>query len=160
MAVYHEGLPDEVVVEGIHEGSQEVKDLWLKCQEIRPLRRIAAAGHPRGLARHFPFSRVLHCHCCDNPYYGEAVRKDDHVDLRLCHERRGPGRHCSPKPRSRSVPALVDQMGQRVMPHLKLDDSWKTRLIAALRTQETQQHDQGQLERLRRALEALRKQHL
>ena len=117
------------------------------------------SGHPRGPAHHFPFSRVLTCHHCGSPYYGEAHRDGEQSTLRLSHERRGPGRHCKPKPSSRSVDALVDQMGDRVMPHLKLDATWKSRIIAVLRSDEPPQEDRGQGERLRRALENLRKQH-
>ena len=157
--VYHQRLPDEVVVDGIHEVPQEVRDLWLKCQEIKTRRHNTTAGHPRVPSRHFPLSRVLSCHRCGNPYHGEAVRKGDHVDLRLTHDRRGSDRHCNTKPRSQSVSALVEQMGQRVMPHLKLDSTWKDGVIAALTAREPQQPNQGQPERLRRALENLRKQH-
>ena len=130
--VYHQGLPDEVVVDGTHELLEEVKDLWLKCQETKARRRNTAAGHPRGLARHFPFSRVLTCQRCGNPYYGEAVRSGEKEELRLSHERRGSGRNCSARPRSRSVSALMDQMANKVMPYLKLDTSWKARVMAIL----------------------------
>ena len=50
-------------------------------------------------------------------------------------------------------------MGDRVMPYLKLDSTWKSRIIAVLRSDEPPQDDRGQGERLRRALENLRKQH-
>jgi len=50
-------------------------------------------------------------------------------------------------------------MGDRVMAHLKLDPTWKSRIIAVLRSDEPPQEDQGQEERLGRALENLRKQH-
>ena len=159
--VYHQGLTDEVVVDGTHEVPPEIKDLWTKGQEIKSRRRNTTAGHPRGPNRHFPFSRVLTCHRCGDPYYGEAVRKGDQVDLRLSHDRRGSDRHCNPKPRSQSVSALVKQMGQRVLPDLKLDASWKTRVIAALKNQDDPtDQDQGQRDRLGQAIENLRKQHL
>jgi hypothetical protein len=160
IVVYHEGQPDESVTDGSHEVPQEVKDLWTKCQEIKVSRRNNTAGHPRGESRSFPFSRVLTCHQCDRPYYGEALRNADQATLRLSHERRGPERDCHSKPRSQSVKALVDQMGERIMPYLKLDATWKTRVIAALKSQAPQMHDQNQQMRLTRALENLRKQHL
>ena len=158
--VYHEGQSDEVVVDGSHDVPREVKELWLKCQEIKVSRRSGTAGHPRGPSRSFPFSRILTCSRCGSPYYGEAVRKADQVTLRLSHDRRGSERNCRSNPRSQSVTALVDQMGERVMPYLKLDASWKTRVIAALKTQEPHKQDQNQHERLDRALQNLRKQHL
>ena len=86
--VYHEGQDDELVTKGIHEVPQEVKDLWAKCQEIKRSRRNTTTGHPRGPAHHFPFSRVLTCHHCGSPYYGEAHRDGEQSTLRLSHERR------------------------------------------------------------------------
>ena len=157
---YHEGLPDEMVTDGSHEVPQEVKDLWAKCQDIRASRRNTTAGHPRGPSRSFPFSRVLACHQCGSPYYGESVRKADQATLRLSHERRGPERDCHSRPRSQSVTALVHQMGDRVMPYLKLDTTWKTRVTTALKRQAPQTQDQSQQKRLIGALENLRKQHL
>ena len=53
----------------------------------------------------------------------------------------------------------MDQMAHRVLPYLKLDASWKTRVIAALRARVTETHDEGQQDRLRRAVDNLRKQH-
>ena len=50
-------------------------------------------------------------------------------------------------------------MGDRVIPHLTLGATWKNRIIAVLRSDEPPQVDQGQEERLRRALENLRKQY-
>jgi hypothetical protein len=43
---------------------------------------------------------------------------------------------------------------------LKLDATWKTRVIAALKNQDPKEQDHGQKERLNRAIENLRKQHL
>ena len=157
--VYHQRLPDEVVVEGTHGLSKEVKDLWLKCQETKTRRRNTISGHPRGQARHFPFSRVLNCQRCGNPYYSEAVRNGENEDLRLSHERRGSGRHRDARPRSRSVSSLMDQMAQRVMPYMTLDSTWKSRILAVLGAEEPEKQDQGQRDRLERALENLRKQH-
>ena len=80
--------------------------------------------------------------------------------LRLSHERRGADRNCNCRPRSRTVRALVDQMGERVFPYLKLDKCWKPRVVAALRAQEPDDHDPGKEKRYKTALENLRKQHL
>ena len=56
--------------------------------------------------------------------------------------------------------ALVHQMGDRVMPYLKLDTTWKTRVTTALKRQAPQTQDESQQKRLIGALENLRKQHL
>ena len=157
--VYHKGLSDEIVVEGSHHIPKEVKDLWTKCQEIRTSRRNNTAGHPRSLSRSYPFSRILSCHECGSPYYGETVGKGDKATLRMSHNRRGPQRDCLSKPQSQSVAELVDQMGERVMPYLRLDPTWKSRVTAALKAEDPQPHDPSQQKRLTRALENLRKQH-
>ena len=157
--VYHQGHSDEVVVGGAHEAPSEVKELWMQCQETKFLRRNTAAGHPRGQERHFPFARVLRCQRCGNPYYGETVHSGEKEDLRLSHERRGSGRHCDARPRSRSVQALMDQMAQRVMPYLKLDTAWRARVLDVFSVDEPKQQDQSQQDRLQRALDNLRKQH-
>jgi len=157
--VYHEGLPDEIVVDGYHHVPQEVKDLWAKCQDVKKSRRNSTAGHPRKPSRSYPFSRILACDGCGSPYYGEAVIKPDETILRMAHERRRSERSCRCRPRSQSVPALVDQMGERVMPYMKLDATWKTRVVAALKAQVPRTHDVNQQKRLTGALENLRKQH-
>ena len=84
--VYHEGQADEIVLDGSHHVPQEVKDLWIKCQDIKKSRRTNTAGHPRGPSRSFPFSKVLACDGCGSPYYGEAVHKADQIILRMAHE--------------------------------------------------------------------------
>lgn len=78
-------------------------------------------------------------------------QRGDEFDLRLSPERWGPDRSCNRRPRSRSVQALADQMGERVMPYLKSDGSWKSRIVAALRTQEPDDHDPGKEKRFKNA---------
>ena len=51
-------------------------------------------------------------------------------------------------------------MGQRVLPDLKLDATWKTRIIDALKIQDPNDQDQAQQDRLAQAIENLRKQRL
>ena len=114
---------------------------------------------PLGLSLEFgPEIGMGHSDQFSHPF-PDALPLGDDVDLRLTHDRRGSDRHCNTKPRSQSVSALVEKMGQRVMPHLKLESTWKDGVIAALMAKEPQQQNQGQPERLRRALENLRKQH-
>lgn len=158
--VYHKGQPDGEVRQGVHEVADDIKHLWLRCQEVKQERRLTAAGRPRGPARHYPFSRVLACHRCGQPYYGEAVGKPQHVELRLSHERRGPVKHCDAWPRSRSVDALNSQFAERVLCYVQLDSSWKDRVLAALLQEEPQPADQDQAVRLQQAIGNLQKQHL
>ena len=71
--VFHNGLPDEEIVDGCQEISPEVRELWLRCQQVKGERRISTRGQPRSPARHFPFAKVLRCGRCHQPYYGETV---------------------------------------------------------------------------------------
>ena len=159
--VFHEGLPDEQVFEGSHEVSEELKRLWLKCQEVKRQRRTCGAGHPRGPKRHYPFSTVLKCHRCGKPYYGEAVRHGDWSDLRLTHERRADGRNCDVSPRSRSIAVVSQEFSERVLPYLDLPSTWKEMVIEALQSNKAVNDDDAAIRKsLERALENLRKQHL
>jgi len=59
------------------------------------------------------------------------------------------------------VKSLVDQMGERVLPYLTLDATWKSRIVAALGSrEEIDDYDPGKELRFKNALEQLRKQHL
>jgi DNA invertase Pin-like site-specific DNA recombinase len=158
--VYHKGLPDEQVIDGFHDVPSEVRELWLRCQEVKRERVIQTAGHPRNEKHEYPFSRLLKCQRCGNPYHGEAVYSRNGANLRLIHERRGLGRKCDSRPRSRSVESLCQEFSDRVLAHVHLDDGWKNMIVAAMRAEPELKDLQGQRNRLTRALENLRKQHL
>ncbi|MFC1945470.1 recombinase family protein [Chloroflexota bacterium] len=158
--VYHKGLPDEEVFVGKHEVPSEVRDLWLRCQTIKKERTFTTMGHPRGENHDYPFSRVLKCHRCGNPYHGEASYYSNRTNLRMIHERNCGGKHCDTRPRSHSVESLCDQFGGRVLANFHLDDNWKTLATAALQTDPEPKDVQVQRDRLTQALKNLRKQHL
>lgn len=159
-AVWHPGEPEEQVRDGSHEVPAEVKELWLKCQDVKRERARMAAGHPRAPARSYPFSRILACHRCGSPYHGEAVRKRGRMVLRLFHVRQGEGRACGVSPASQTVRALTHQFGDRVLPYLRPGEDWRPRITAALARGRTSALDGGKVQRLKQALENLRKQHL
>ncbi len=157
--VYHKGLPNEKVLDGCHEVPGEVRELWLRCQEIKRARDNNATGHPRRENHDYPFSRVLRCHRCGNPYHGEAVYYRGQTQLRLTHERRNLGRKCVTWPRSRSVDSLSHEFSECVLSYVKLDKNWKERVFAALNGDEQEKGSDEQRSKLERALENLRKQH-
>jgi hypothetical protein len=157
--VYHQGLSDEQVFDGKHEIPDEIKDLWRRCQEIKRNRAITKVGHPRNESHDYPFSRVLFCPSCGQPYHGEAVYYHGRTILRMTHERRTLGRNCDMWPRSRSVDSLSQEFSQRVLPHLHLNDGWKNLVVTALRGERKAEDTTKQKERLEAALENLRKQH-
>ena len=157
--VYHEGLPDEEIVDGCHEVSPEVRELWLRCQQVKDERRVSTRGQPSGPARHFPFSKVLRCQRCHQPYYGETVYQSGNANLRLSHERHNAGRNCDAWPRSQSVEALSGQFQDRVLSHLVLPDTWKSMILEATLSEDEYQVDTKEIPRIQHALENLRKQH-
>ena len=158
--IYHDGQPDEMIINGIHELPDEVRNLWQQCQRIKRDRLSPGAGHPRGETRSFPFSKILKCYFCGQPYYGEAVNRGDWTDLRLTHERRVAGRLCHVKPRSRSVTSVVDEFGGRVITYLHLPSDWKDDIVKALNSDRTVNHEEAEKRaRIEKALENLRKQH-
>jgi hypothetical protein len=161
--VHHEGQPDEMIIKGSHRVPDEVKQLWQHCQVIKKARLNRTSGHPRGESHDYPFSKVLKCHRCGNAYHGEAVYYKGKADLRLTHERRAMGKQCEVLPRSRSVASVSREFADRVLAYVTLDEGWKQRMIAALTNNggvTEAKANQVQAERLHKAIENLRKQHL
>jgi hypothetical protein len=158
--IYHEGLSDEQIIDGCHEVSQEIRELWLQCQQIKGSRLNFDRGQPRGPARHFPFSKVLRCERCHQPYYGETICRCGKTSLRLSHERQNTGRNCDTWPRSQSVEALSDQFRDRVLKYMELPDTWKSMIMEATMNDDGYQADTKEIPRIQQALENLRKQHL
>ena len=102
----------------------------------------------------------MRCHLCGNPYHGEAVHYRGRTQLRLTHERRNLGRKCNTWPRSRSVDSLCKEFNDRVLAHVKLDESWINSVISMLHDKDEQDRFKEQRNKFQRALENLRKQHL
>jgi hypothetical protein len=92
----------------------EVRQLWQCCQVIKKERTNRTSGHPRGESHDYPFSRVLKCHRCGNPYHGEAVYYKNHAYLRLIHKRRTLGKQCDIMPKERLRKALENLRKQHL----------------------------------------------
>jgi hypothetical protein len=148
------------VLDGVHQVPDQVRELWLQCQEVKQERAKTAAGHPRRPSRTYPFSRILSYWHCGSPYHGEAVLKPTGEILRLFHVRQGEGKVCSIRPLSQTVGAVSEQFSRRILACLQLDASWKTRIVGALRRDQGKTDDAARAQRIQRALENLRKQHL
>ena len=156
-AVYHPGEPDEEVRDGTHDVPEEVKTLWLQCQEWKRQRTKHREGRPRSARRAYPFSKVAVCDGCDRPYGGQPVhRRYGEVIRRLYHRRP----FCELEPHSVRVENLMAQFQEGVLPYVTLDQKWKHTVMRALRQEkDAPSHDQEQA-RMERALTNLRKQHL
>jgi hypothetical protein len=155
--VYHPGKHDERVRDGTHDVPDEVRTLWLQCQEWKQQRTKRREGRPRLARRAYPFSKVAVCDECDRPYGGQPVhRKYGEVIRRLYHRRP----FCDLEPHSVRVEHLMAQFQEGVLPYVTLDQEWEHTVISALRQEEgASSHDHEQA-RLERALTNLRKQHL
>ena len=154
--LYHEGLPDEKVIDGTHEVSPEVRELWLCCQTVKQERQTSTRGRPRRPVRHYPFSKVLRCQHCHQPYYGEAVYLSKREILRLVHERHNIGHDCNVWPRSQAIEDVSNQFRDRVLPYLVLPDTWESMIMAAISQDDNLPVDVAQTQHIERAMENLR----
>ncbi|MBI4311717.1 MAG: recombinase family protein [Chloroflexi bacterium] len=155
-AVYHPGEPDEEVRGGAHEVPAEVKELWLRCQEIKAQQRRTRVGAPRRRPRAYPFSRLAFCAGCGGRFTGKPARTtqgDESLRLVVPHAR------CDLQPHSVRVDYLEAQWREGVLPYLTLDDGWQRGIAQALQD-EAGPSNEKDCRRLESALANLRKQHL
>ena len=155
-AIFHPGEQDEEVRVGTHEVPAEVKELWLKCQEVKARQCRTKVGGPRRKYRAYPFSRLAKCALCGGEYTGKpTISRHGEESRRLVHT----FPRCELRPYSISLYLVTAQWQEDVLPYLKLDDGWRAAVITSL--QEEPSQDRGaERQRLERALENLRKQHL
>jgi DNA invertase Pin-like site-specific DNA recombinase len=155
--VYHPGRSDEEVRDGTHEVPQEVKDLWLRCQEVRSRRSTPWSRYPKSAPRVYLFSGVLTCDACGSRYKGQAIVRRPHFFQRLSHQRQA----CPVRPQSLGMKVVTSQFAERVLPYLRFDADFTALVTKALAHggQQTSSSIQDQMQRLERALDQLRKQH-
>ena len=147
------------MIDGIHEVPPEVKELWLKCQQVRQERRVGTCsigGQPRKDDRHYIFSKVLKCGKCSQPYYGTTAHQPRYKTLRLIHERQEGGHSCNASTKSYSIAPLSQQFNDRVLTHLHLPDDWKEIIIGLTKEDEVKAVDDTQVKRVTQALERTR----
>jgi len=151
-AVFHPGEPDEEVREGSHQIPTEVRELWLKCQEIKRhrVRNPLVSGPVQ--RRIYPFSGVVRCLSCHRPYHGRSAQGRDG---RLIPELQHHVRRCGAQPTNVPAHAIESEFDLHILPHLKLDEEWEKAVLACLDTGQTSA-DESELQRLRAALQKLR----
>ena len=157
--VFHRGSQETKVIDGIHEVPTEVKELWLKCQQVRQERRVGTrsiGGQPRKNDRHYIFSKVLKCGKCDQPYYGTTAHQPRYQTLRLIHARQEGGHNCDASPKSYSIEPLNQQFNDRVLTYLHLPDDWKKMIMGLTTGDEPKAVDDIQKKRMEQALERTR----
>ncbi len=156
-AVFHPGKSDEHVKDGTHEVPDEVKELWIRCREVRRQRAKQPDGRPRLRNRAYLFSKVALCDQCGRHYGGQpSQRNSGRVIRRLCHARP----FCELRPHSVRVENLVAQFQETVLPHIALDCDWKSTILNAMSKGREVSSDDEARAKIQRALKNLRKQHL
>ena len=156
-AVYHPGRPDEEVQDVEHQVPDEVRGLWLKCQQVKRERANNSAGRPRNARRAYPFSRLTICAGCGRRYGGQPVYQESgKVIRRLYHGEP----YCDLVPHSIRVENLMAQFHEGVLPYVSLDAQWQDDVLKTLSHDDADDDLGERRERLVRALSNLRKQHL
>ncbi len=155
--VFHPGKTDEKTLDGTHEVSDEVKELWLRCQQVRRQRANQTEGRPRLRDRAYLFSKVALCDQCGRHYGGQpSQRNSGRVIRRLCHSRP----FCELRPHSVRVENLAAQFQEGVLPYISLDSAWKSTVLATLQRGKETSVDGKFRTKIQQALKNLRKQHL
>ena len=155
--VYHQSRPDEQVIDGVHEVQPDLRELWLRCQDVRRDRNQPGRPGPRAREqRVYPLTGVLVCDGCGQPFHGNCSQSHGQSYPRMFHS----WRRCTMRPQSVSAPRVEEEFGQRVLGCVTLDDGWRQAVLGAL-SQEGPQPDRGvEIGRIDGALANLRKQHL
>ena len=155
-AIFHPGEPDEEIKDGTHEVPAEVKELWLKCQEVKRQRVRPGQYSSKREVRIYPFTGVLVCDICGKPYHGEAVKRPSGLYLRMFHYQCS----CEVRPHSFSADLFAKGFGGRVLRYVCIDEGWRNAILAALAKDTPQADTSAKLRHIESAIANLRKQHL
>lgn len=155
-AIFHPGEQDEKVKEGKHEVPAEVKELWLKCQDVKrqrtkPWNRGATS---RAKPRTYLFSGILTCEDCGSRYKGLAIHKGQRVRQRLIHQRGT----CGIRPRSQLMDQLSQQFADKVLPALVIGSDFRDYVMKARGRANARPMADKDIQRLQNALQQIRKQ--
>ena len=154
---YHLGRPDEELKDGVHEVPEEVRSLWIKCQEVRRQKTLSPQPSPRSRShRVYPLTGVLVCDNCGEPFHGVSTISKPRSYPRMFHS----WHRCGMKPLSVAAPSVEREFSERVLSCLSLDDGWQTAILGALATEGPQPDHRLEKKRIEMAIANLRKQHL
>ena len=142
--------------EGAHQVPDEVKDLWLRCQEIRQERSQSRHVLITRAHRFYPLSGPLRCNSCGLLYHGKAARQNSGATvLKMEHDLR----RCRTKPAMVPTTKLHSQFSDDILSHLVLDGGWKRAIIKAMFISYPAE-EMGASKRIEKALARLRKLYL
>ncbi len=155
--VYHRGRPDELVIDGVHEVPEEVRELWLQCQEVRRERSQPGQPSPRTREqRVYPLTGVLVCDGCGLPFHGIFNQSKGFSYSRMQHS----WHRCEMRPQSVPGPRVEEEFAQRVLGCVTLDEGWRQAVLGALAKEGPRPDHSLEIGRIDGALANLRKQHL
>ena len=156
-AVYHRGRPDEEVRPGVQNVPAEVRELWRRCQVVRRERgRRGRSSPPAREHQIYPFTGVLICDNCGEPYHGITSHSRDRRYPRMAHS----WRRCGCRPSSVSGPAVEEEFAERVLGCVSLDEGWRDAVLRALVSEGPRPDHSLDIKRIEGALANLKKQHL
>jgi len=157
VVVYHRGQSDEEVIPGVHEVSDEIKELWERCQNIRRFKNAPGRSTPPSRQqRIYPLSGVLTCDGCGMPFHGIGLTKNGSVSLRMAHS----WHRCDVRRQSVSAPHVEQEFSERVLGCITLDDGWRSAVLQAMSNESPEPDHSLDIRRIDAALANLRKQHV
>ena len=127
--IYHRGRLDEQVIAGAHEVPEEVRELWLRCQDVRRERNQPGQPSPRVREqRIYPLTGVLACDGCGLPFHGIFNLSKGRSYPRMQHS----WYRCAMRPQSVPANRVEEEFAQRVLGCVTLDDGWHQAVSQAL----------------------------
>jgi len=155
--IYHRGKPDEKVIPGAHEVSEEVKQLWNLCQVVRQDKN--SPGQPSPPSREqriYPLTGVLICDGCGEAFHGVGHHSGGRIHPRMIHS----WHRCDISPRSVPAYKVEKEFGERVLGCISLNEGWRSLVLRAMANEGPEPDREPEIKRIDGALANLRKQHI
>ena len=155
---YHMGKEDEELREGTHSVPMEVRDLWLRCQDVRSEKGREGIPSPRSRQHGiYPLTGVLVCEECGRPFHGVTLNSSRATKTpRMTHS----WHFCSMTPRSIKAQTVEEEFVSGILSHIHLDDGWRDAVLKAITNEGPEPDQTVDVRRIEGAMAHLRKQHL
>jgi ribosomal protein L34E len=153
----HKGDPDEEFRDGVHQVPDEVRMLWLRCQEVKGEK--ARVGHPSPPARRHricPLTGVLICDGCGQPFHGVPTVSKPRSYPRMFHS----VRRCDLRPLSVAAPVVQEEFAKRALGAITLDAAWRDAILRSMTGAGPMPDREVERRRISMAMTDLKKQHL
>lgn len=141
----------------MHEVSDDVRELWAKCQEVRSEKR--RPGQPSPLLKQqrvYPLTGVLICDGCGEPFHGVTNHSNNKKTRRMAHS----WHRCSMRPRSLDARMVESEFAEKVLRCIEFDGGWREAVLKVLTKEGPKPDHSLDKRRIERAISNLRTQHL